>query len=88
MLLRGSSGRHRLVRLSGDHKTVVVSGPGSKTVKYAARLRFWDRSVRVKSLRRRDVGAALARSPRLQRAPRLTIKRATAPAPIATAVRA
>jgi hypothetical protein len=60
VILQGSSERYRLLRVSRHAKTVVVAGlRGRKTIKYAERLRFRNRTVRIDSLRRGDVGHRL-----------------------------
>jgi hypothetical protein len=60
VVLRGRSSRYRLLRVSRDGKTVVIAGRGAvKVIRYAEWLRFWNGSVRIKSLRRGDVGKRL-----------------------------
>jgi hypothetical protein len=55
VVLRGRSGRYRLVHLSRDRKTVSIAGRGAvKVIRYAEWLRFFDESIRIRSLRPGD----------------------------------
>ena len=60
VVLRGNSRRYRLITLSGDRRTLVIAGVGSrKAISYAERLRFSNTSVKIRSLRRKDAGKRL-----------------------------
>jgi hypothetical protein len=58
--LPGPARRYRLASVSDGGRTVVLRrGEERKTIKYAERLKFGDRTVKVSSLRERDAGKRL-----------------------------
>jgi hemolysin type calcium-binding protein len=60
VVLQGNSQRYRLTRVNRRARTVVVAGfRAKKTIRYAERLRFRNKTVRIASLRRSDVGERL-----------------------------